>query len=481
MRAFVDRPERRGAVEGAPVVEAEPSPNRAQRPRGREPFASARALLERIEATELALDSFQVSEDGDVFAKCREFQHWVSGMRAERLYQRFYRQTLTGPVDARVTLVDDIHGVEREFVCWDSSSYLGLHLHPRVLEAVERATRQFGYGTPSSPLSSGTNRHSRELERALAEFHGREDAVVFASGSGASAGVLRALAGPRVAVACDAAAHATLRESWKASGAGVLEQFARADAASLDQALGRAEAAGCRGKLVVTDGLSGVHGAVAPLPALSGVCRARGARLLVDDAHGLGVLGPNGGGIEEAFGLEGSVDVLLGTLSTALGSVGGYVCGSLELCDYLRWFAPSAALVAALPAPICAGARVALEVVRAEPEHRERLWENARLLGAGLRSLGFAAPEPDSPIVALPIASQALLWRVSRELFDAGIKCDNVVSPAGAAARSACVLRLRANARHTPDDLDYTVDVLGRVARRHGLVARLQEAGGFGA
>jgi len=537
MRTFVDRPERAGSGAGSGAVatsvdEAEPRPTDAPRSHRSERFASAQALLDRIDATEMAVDELHAAEHADLFGKCRDFQRWVGSMRDQQLYQRFYQLTLTGPVDARVAVADGIHGVEREFVCFDSNSYLGLHLHPRVLEAVELATRKVGYGTPSAPLSSGTNRYLRELELGLAEFHGRADAVVFPSGFAAGAGTLRALVRARDAVVRDSDAHASLHEGSKASGAGFIKLFSHADPASLDQVLRRAEKAGCRGKLVVTDGLFGMHGRVAPLPALVAVCRERGARLMVDDAHGVGVLGPSGGGLEEAFGMQGSVDVLMGTLSKALGSLGGYVCGSRELVDYLRWFAPSGALSTALPAPICAGARVALDLIRAEPEHRARLWDNARLLGDGLRSVGFAVPQPDSPIVALPIESQALLWKVSRELFDAGIKCGTVIYPTAprsasspapssgassagamnsavptsaastsaastsadstatapksavsnsAVARPACALRLMVNARHTPEDLDYAVDVLGRIGRRHGLVERPQEAAGIGA
>jgi 7-keto-8-aminopelargonate synthetase-like enzyme len=474
-RAFVDRRGRSSSLEEAAVPTASSGP-------------------EPLDVTEMTLDEFHVLDDADVLGKCRNFQRWVVSMREHQLYQRLFRLTSTGALDSRMTVIDDIHRVEREFICFDSNSYLGLHLHPRVLDAVESVTRKVGYGTPSTPLLSGTNRHLRELELALAQFHGRDDAVVFPTGFAANLGTIRALIRAKDVVVRDQQAHASIHEGCKASGAGFIKVFAHDDPASLDQVLRRAERAGCRGKLVVTDGVFSLHGRLAQLPALVDVCRARGARLMVDDANGLGVLGPNGGGIEEAFNMPGSVDLLMGTLSKAIGSLGGYVCGSTALVDYLRWFAPSGVFTTTLPAPICAGARVALDILRSEPEHRIRLWHNIQLLGDGLRSAGFALPPAESPILTLPIGRQAVLWKVSRELFDAGIKCGNVIfpavtssavtSPPGIArgsSQAVCLLRLTVNARHEPDDLDYAVDVLARIGRRHGLIECSHERAGIGA
>jgi 7-keto-8-aminopelargonate synthetase-like enzyme len=453
-RAFVDRPARSTSID--------------------ETATRARSSgLERLDVSDMTLDEFRDLDDADVLAKCQNFQRWVLGMREHQLYQRLFRLTSTGALDSRSTVLDDIHRVEREFVCFDSNSYLGLHLHPRVLEAVESVTRKVGYGTPSAPLRSGTNRYLRELELALAQFHGRDDAVVFPTGFAANLGTVRALVRANDVVVRDQHAHASIHEACTTSGAGWVEVFSHHDPASLDRVLRRADKAGCRGKLVVTDGVFSLDGRLAQLPALAGACRARGARLMVDDAHGLGVLGPNGGGIEEAFGMPGSVDLLVGTLGTALGSLGGYVCGSTACIDYLRWFAPSAAFTTTLPAPICAGARVALDLIRSEPEHRIRLWQNTQLLGDGLRSAGFALPPAESPIITLPIGPQAVLWKVSCELFDAGIQCGPIV-PSGP-PQAACLLRLAVNARHDPDDLDYTVDVLARIGRRHGLIERSHE------
>lgn len=444
-----------------------------------EAWAAVRTPLERADATEMTLDQFHDTDDADVFGKCRNFQRWVGSMREHQLYQRFYRLTLTGPIDSRMTVLDEINGVEREFICFDSNSYLGLHLHPRVLETVEAVTRQVGYGTPSAQLLCGTNRYLRDLELALAEFHGRDDAIVFPTGFAANVGTIRALVRGKDLVVRDHFAHASIHEGCKTSGAGFVKVFSHNDPASLDQVLRRAEKSGCRGKLVVTDGVFSMHGRTAPLPALVDVCRARGARLMVDDAHGLGVLGPNGGGIEEAYGMTGSVDLLMGTLSKAIGSLGGYVCGSGELVDYLRWFAPSGVFTTTLPAPICAGARVALDVIRSEPEHRVRLWENIRLFTDGLRSVGFAVPHAESPIITLLVGRQSLLWKVSRELFDAGIKCGNVIYPA--VSKAACILRLTVNSRHVADDLEYAVDVLARIGRRHGLIECSHELAGVSA
>jgi glycine C-acetyltransferase len=211
-----------------------------------------------------------------------------------------------------------------------------------------------------------------------------------------------------------------------------------------------------------------MHGRVAPVPELMEVCRRHAARLMVDDAHGLGVMGSNGRGIEEHFGIEGQVDVLMGTLSKAVGCLGGYVTGNRELVNYLRWFAASAMFTTALPAPLCAGMREALRVARSEPQHREALWENTHYFVRALRQVGFDLGPAESPIVTLFVGRQALLLEVSRDLFDAGIKCGNVMFPA--VPRDEAILRFTLNARHSREDLDYTVERLERIGKRTGLL-----------
>ena len=425
------------------------------------------------EGPELTLDQFHRLDDPDLFAKCRNFKSWVSEMQEKQIYQKLYRVTLTGAIDNRVTVVDPISGTERVMHCFDSNSYLGLHRHPRVVEEVNRVTKLVGYGTPSAQLLCGTNRYLRELEQALAEFHGRKDAIVFPTGFAANIGTLHALLRDEDAVIRDQFAHASIHEGCRTSNARMKKIFGHNKPDSLDRVLKNAGNAGCSGKLVVTDGVFSMHGQLAPLPELVSVCRKHNARLMVDDAHGVGVIGKNGRGVEEHFGMVGAVDVLMGTLSKALGCVGGYVCGDTDLVNYLRWFAPSGLFTTALPAAACAGIKTALELIGSEPEHREELWKNINQFVPALKSAGFIVSESASPIVTVLVGAQARLWEVSRELYEAGIKCGNVIYPA--VAKTDTILRFTINARHTSKDLEYVIDTLTRIGRKHGLLGRTRE------
>ena len=419
------------------------------------------------EPTSQTLDQFAEEPADDLLAKCRTFRTWIDGMHAEELYQRFYRLEVQGPIDHQIT-VNDYRGMKRKLVCFDSNSYLGLHLHPSVTEEVERVTREVGYGTPSAQLLCGTNQYLLGLEEHLAEFHGRQAAMVFPSGFAANTGILRALLRSGDAVFRDQHAHASIHEGCRKSGAERNKVFAHNDMAYLERLLSHATRAGINGKLVVTDGVFSMHGELCPLPELSKVCREHCARLMVDDAHGVGVVGRTGRGIEEHFDCQGAVDILMGTLSKTLGALGGYVVGDKDLINYLRWFAPSGLFTTTLPAPVCAGASRALEIIQEEPEHQVQLWQNIRRFVPPLAEAGFKVSGMHSPIVTLFVGQQETLWKVSRDLYDAGIKAGNVIYPA--VPRDGCILRFTVNARHTEEDIDVAVDEMIVIGRRYGLI-----------
>lgn len=418
-------------------------------------------------ASEQTLDQFADAASSDLFEKCRAFSPWIEGMQSQGLYQRFYRLNLQGPIGRQVT-VQDYRGHQHRLTCFDSNSYLGLHNHPLVTEEVVRVTREMGFGTPSAQLLCGTNKYLLALEEDLARFHARPAAMIFPSGFAANTGILRALLREGDAVLRDQHAHASIHEGCRKSGAGWSKVFAHNNMTSLDRMLARAERQGAQSKLVVTDGVFSMHGELAPLPQLNDLCRKHRARLMVDDAHGLGVIGPSGRGIEEHFDCVGSVDILMGTLSKTLGALGGYVVGSREMIDFLRWFSPSGVFTTTLPAPLCAGVSQALRVMETEPEHRTRLWENIRRFVPPLKEAGFRVSGMDSPIITIFIGAQETLWKVSHDLYDAGIKAGNVIYPA--VPRDGCILRLTMNSEHSPEDIDAAVASLITIGRRHGLI-----------
>ena len=425
-----------------------------------------------ISAETHTLDQFYDTGSPDLLDKCRKFQHLVADMHARGLYQAQYRVEIDGPLDHSVSVRNALSGRVETMVCFDSNGYLGMQRHPRVVAAVHRALDEVGYGTPSAQLLSGTSRHLRELEDTVSAFLGREATLVFPSGYAANVGALTALLRPSSFVVRDRLSHASIADGCRFSRASLGGAFAHQDMGDLSRLLCR-DGADSEGKLVVTDGVFSMHAAIAPLPQLRALCDEHGAHLMVDDAHGLGVLGATGRGIEEHWNMPGSVDVLMGTFSKAPGSVGGYVTGSKALIDYLRFFARSSMFTAALPAAICAGITESLRVIEAEPEHREQLWRNSHRLWHGLKEIGLHLPETASPIVTVFVGGERLLYTMSRALFDAGFKVGNVCYPA--VPRGEAILRLSVNARHTPEEIDRVVDAVARIAREHGILARTRE------
>ncbi len=428
---------------------------------------------QRMDATDFTTGNFYAKPSRDLLAKCAAFRPWIDDLQRRQVYQSMYRITATGPIDHHMTVFDPIRRAERTVICFDSNSYLGLHLHPKVIERTQEVLQRVGYGTASAQLLSGTNRYLRELEVDLSAHLGREDTMIFPTGYAANLGAIGALIRKNDAVLRDQLAHASIQDGCKAAPAKFNRVYKHNDMASLEQMLIDADAEGCDGKLIATDGVYSMHGRVAPLREMVDLADRYGAHLLIDEAHSIGVLGATGGGIEEELGLQGRIGILMGTLSKAFGAVGGYVSGSRDLITYLRWFANAGMFTTALPAATCAGLREALRVMREEPEHRERLWHNIRRFSPALREAGFIVPDAVSPITTVFLGSHTLMMEVSRDLFAAGIKCGSVMFPA--VAKGEAVLRLTVNARHTDEDIERTVEVLTALGQKWGILHRTEE------
>lgn len=426
------------------------------------------------DVAEASIRSFLGSDSPDLFDKCRRFHEVVTDLQTKGLYQPLYRVTLTTALDHRVVVFNPHRRREEEFVCFDSNSYLGLHLHPRVQRATMKALRRNGYGTPSAQLLSGTNRYLRELEETISRFHGREDTLVFPSGYAANVGAITGLVRRHDFVTRDRYSHASIHDACLWSRSRSARVYPHLDFARLEDQLTAAEAdrAVC-GKLVATDGVFSMHGNVVPLPELAEVVHRRGAKLLVDEAHATGILGANGRGTEELFGMQGTIDVLVGTFSKAPGTTGGYLCGTRELVSYLRFYANPAVFTASPPAALCAGVTEAFKVMDEEPEHREALWANVRYLTSALRDAGLRVSAGDTPILTIFVGTDALLWLLGHELFMSGIKCGTVTYPAVPAGQA--VLRLAVNARHTREDLDTAVEAFARIGRKFDMLHRTAE------
>ena len=300
---------------------------------------------------------------------------------------------ISGPQGPRVLL----DGQPVLLLC--SNNYLGLADHPRVREAAAEAALRYGAGAGASRLVSGTMRIHRRLEERLADFEGSEAALLFGSGYLANLGVVSALAREDDVVFSDRLNHASIIDGCRLSGA---ESFVY-DHADVEQLAWGLRQAGERGKVIVTDGVFSMDGDIAPLAEIAELAQRFGALLVVDEAHGLGTIGPDGRGAAAAAGVEEEVDVAIGTLGKALGSYGAYVCCEKRMAQYLVNTARSLIFSTALPPPAVGAAMAGLELLREQPRRVEKLQRNARVLREALRAEGLSAPGEDTPIVPLVI------------------------------------------------------------------------------
>jgi 8-amino-7-oxononanoate synthase len=346
-----------------------------------------------------------------------------------------------------------------------SNNYLGLTHHPKVLEAATRALNIYGSGCTGSRFLNGTLDLHLQLEEALARFTGKEDCIVFSTGYNANLGLISGLVSKGDVVFLDKLDHASIVDGAKMSY-GVTERFNHGSLESLERKLAKCQEPG--GRMVIVDGVYSMEGDIADVPGLLRVCRKFGAALAIDDAHSIGVLGPNGDGTAAHFGLTDEVDLIAGTFSKSLASIGGFVAGSKAVINYLRHHSRPLIFTAALPPANTAGVLAALEVLQTEPERREQLWTNTKRLADGFRSLGFETGPSETPIIPIligPLEKTLVMWR---KVFDAGIFTNPVVPPA--VPPSQCRLRTSLMATHTADQIDYCLDTIGKLGRELGVI-----------
>jgi 8-amino-7-oxononanoate synthase len=359
----------------------------------------------------------------------------------------------------------------RETIMLGSNNYLGLTGDERVKQGARDALEAFGTGVTGSRLLNGTTPLHLELERELAEWMREEDAIVYTTGYQANVGCIGALLEPGDTVICDSGDHASILDGCRLSGAR-LRPFRHNRMDKLEKMLGRAAEDG-GGVLVVVDGVFSMEGDVCDLPRTVELCRAHGARLLVDEAHGAGVLGARGAGASEAFGLEDEVDLRMGTFSKSLASCGGFIVGPADVIEYLRISSRSFVFSAsAVPAAVGA-ALAALRVIRSEgPALFERLLANARYLRDGLRGLGLRVVEPGSladgsvmttPVVPVIVGDDwqaVLLWKA---LFEKGVYTNVAIHPA--VPPGGALLRTSLMATHETEHLDAALAIIDEVIR----------------
>lgn len=354
----------------------------------------------------------------------------------------------------------------RDMIMVGSNNYLGLTTHPKVKEAAMKALERHGTSCSGSRFLNGTLEMHEQLEVSLANFVGKESAQVFTTGFLTNQGVIAPLLCRSDTVIVDRLAHASILEGVRLSF-GKVRRFRHNDVESLRRNL---EASGdSDGILVIVDGVYSMEGDIAPLPDIVSAAKEYGARIMVDDAHGLGVLGDGGRGTLEHFQLTDQVDLVMGTFSKSLASLGGFIAGEASVINYIRHNSRALIFSASMPPASIAAVQAAIEVIQTEPEIREHLWENTRFLMKRIIELGFDTGPTETPIVPMIVgddARAAIFWRL---LFDEGIFTNCVVSPAvppGGQRIRMCLM-----ATHSVDDLEKVVEICGRVGRQMGLIS----------
>lgn len=391
-----------------------------------------------------------------LFEKCLAYTK-AEEVKALGLYPYFK------PISESEDTVVVIEGQRR--IMLGSNNYLGLTHHPKVLEAASRALHTYGSGCTGSRFLNGSLDLHVQLEQALAEFLGKDDCIVFSTGYGANLGMISGILGRNEVVFLDKQDHASIVDGAKLSF-GITERFAHQDHEALERLLQKHDPS--RGRLVVVDGVYSMEGDIADIPELVRLCQKYNAALAVDDAHALGVLGPQGDGTGAHFGLQDEVDIIVGTFSKTLASVGGFIASSERVINFLRHNSRPFIFTAALPPANTAGVLAALEVMRQEPWRRERLWHNTRRLAQGLRSLGYDIGPTRTPIVPVligPLDRTLIMWR---RMYDAGVFTNPVVPPA--VPQAQCRLRTSLMATHTDEQIDLCLDAFARIGKELGAI-----------
>ncbi len=396
---------------------------------------------------------------GDIFTKCREYTAAKEVMDAG--FYPFFR-----PISS--ALGDEVIMAGKEQIMIGSNNYLGLVGHPRVKEAAADAIMKYGSGCTGSRFLNGTLDLHIELEERLATFMRRESALIFSTGFQTNLGTISSLVGKDDIILIDRSDHASIVDGCRLTY-GKIMKYAHNDMDDLERVLNIAVGNGIRGGiLIVTDGVFSMEGDIVNLPRLCKIADRFGARVMVDDAHSIGVLGNGGRGTAEHFGLIDRVDITMGTFSKSFASLGGFIAGDQSTIHYIKHVSRALIFSASIPPGATAAVLAALDIMESEPERRENLWKNTRKMHKGFREMGFDIGDSETPVVPVMIGEMMTCFRFWRELSDEGIFANAIIPPAVAPGNS--LIRTSYTATHTDQQLDRVLDTFARLGKKYGII-----------
>ncbi|MFQ5454410.1 MAG: aminotransferase class I/II-fold pyridoxal phosphate-dependent enzyme [Candidatus Zixiibacteriota bacterium] len=396
----------------------------------------------------------------DIFEKCLNYTD-ADDVKAKGIYPYFH-PLQSAPGDE--VIVDG-----KKCIMVGSNNYLGLVNHPKVKEAAADAIRKFGSGCTGSRFLNGTLDLHLELEERLAKFMKKDAALVFSTGFQTNLGIISSLVGKNDAIIIDRQVHACIVDGCRLSY-GKNYKFAHNDMDDFERVISNVRNNNNRGGVIVAvDGVFSMEGDVIDLPRLVEISKKFDARILVDDAHSIGVMGRTGAGTAEHFDLIDDVDLTMGTFSKSFASLGGFVAGDTKIIDYIKHNARSMIFSASIPPSNAAAVLAALDIVESEPERREKLWKNAERIRKEFRSLGFNIGHSTTPIVPIVVGSDMEAFIFWKELFNNGIFTNPVISPAVPPGQA--LIRTSYTASHTDEQLDQVIEVIAKVGRAKGLIS----------
>jgi 8-amino-7-oxononanoate synthase len=345
-----------------------------------------------------------------------------------------------------------------------SNNYLGLTNHPKVKEAAINAIKKYGTGCAGSRFLNGTLDIHVQLEEKLARFMRKEAALIFSTGFQVNLGVISALVGKDDVVIIDKMDHASIVDGCRLSF-GEVKRFKHNDMADLERVLSENNG---KGKLVVVDGVFSMEGDIINLPEVLMLTRKYGARLLVDDAHGIGVLGKTGRGTAEHFNLEKDVDLIMGTYSKSLASIGGFIAGDSDVIHYIKHFARALIFSASPPPASVAAVSAAIDIIESEPDRIEKLWKNTHKMFKGFKELGFEVGPSETPIIPIIVGEDEIAFKFVMMLQEEGVFANVAVSPAVPPGKA--LIRTSYMATHTEEQLDYVLEAFKRTGKALGII-----------